>query len=299
LRAYLPYSQVESLTTRELCRFDGLATLAHCVAEPNVPFERYRDSGFGQVATVVGEVVSEHGDRAALRRMTCAQVVGQDTTAAAVRVGFEFSSVLKREQKKEIESLTVSQMFGLLNDRPSSLEQFVRVCESLAQVGVESKELIQSLFTWVKQEQLILGQSSTDVDPSHGTFKSEWGNLSHLIGESIYGNYVAAAIPGFDDEMKPILDLFHSALRVEFADSQQGMSYAFESVSSDLDTAIDLIRHNIQEATARPPEVPSARPVESAGDVSAQLEKLTGLHAAGALTPDEFAAAKKRLLGLD
>lgn len=48
-------------------------------------------------------------------------------------------------------------------------------------------------------------------------------------------------------------------------------------------------------APASLPSPPTAPPIE-APDVAGQLEKLAGLHAAGALTDDEFAAAKARLL---
>jgi hypothetical protein len=47
------------------------------------------------------------------------------------------------------------------------------------------------------------------------------------------------------------------------------------------------------EATA-PPPAPAA---PEADDLVTQLQRLGGLHAAGTLTDDEFAAAKARLLG--
>jgi hypothetical protein len=48
-------------------------------------------------------------------------------------------------------------------------------------------------------------------------------------------------------------------------------------------------------ATQAPPPAPAAAP---AGDTTAELERLAGLHQSGALTDDEFAAAKAKLLGI-
>jgi hypothetical protein len=49
-----------------------------------------------------------------------------------------------------------------------------------------------------------------------------------------------------------------------------------------------------QAAYAAPP-APAPAP---AGDTTAELERLAGLHQSGALTDDEFAAAKAKLLGI-
>lgn len=48
------------------------------------------------------------------------------------------------------------------------------------------------------------------------------------------------------------------------------------------------------------PAPPAPEPAESGGSdsMSAELERLAGLHRDGVLTDDEFAAAKKSLLGL-
>jgi hypothetical protein len=45
-----------------------------------------------------------------------------------------------------------------------------------------------------------------------------------------------------------------------------------------------------QESTA-------AKPASSGGDLTAQLNNLNQMHASGALTDEEYAAAKKKLLG--
>jgi hypothetical protein len=49
------------------------------------------------------------------------------------------------------------------------------------------------------------------------------------------------------------------------------------------------------EATQAPPPAPAAAP---APDTIAELERLSQLHEAGALTDQEFTAAKARVLGL-
>jgi membrane protease subunit (stomatin/prohibitin family) len=50
-----------------------------------------------------------------------------------------------------------------------------------------------------------------------------------------------------------------------------------------------------QEAVAQQQATQAAAP--SQDDVIAQIEKLSALHTSGALTDEEFAAAKKKLLG--
>ena len=50
-----------------------------------------------------------------------------------------------------------------------------------------------------------------------------------------------------------------------------------------------------QEAMAQQQAAPAAAPAQD--DVIAQIEKLSALHTSGALSDEEFAAAKKKLLG--
>jgi hypothetical protein len=53
-------------------------------------------------------------------------------------------------------------------------------------------------------------------------------------------------------------------------------------------------------ATQPPPPAPAPAPAPAAagGDTTAELERLSSLHQSGALTDDEFAAAKAKLLGI-
>jgi len=53
------------------------------------------------------------------------------------------------------------------------------------------------------------------------------------------------------------------------------------------------------QATQAPPPAPAAAAAPAAaGDTTAELERLASLHQSGALTDDEFAAAKAKLLGI-
>jgi len=51
-----------------------------------------------------------------------------------------------------------------------------------------------------------------------------------------------------------------------------------------------------QQAAAPQAAAPAAAPAST--DVTAEIQKLADLHASGALTDEEFAAMKKKLLGL-
>jgi uncharacterized membrane protein YebE (DUF533 family) len=55
-----------------------------------------------------------------------------------------------------------------------------------------------------------------------------------------------------------------------------------------------------QTAPQPPPPAPAPAPAPAApaGDTTAELERLAQLHQSGALTDDEFAAAKSKLLGI-
>jgi membrane protease subunit (stomatin/prohibitin family) len=55
-----------------------------------------------------------------------------------------------------------------------------------------------------------------------------------------------------------------------------------------------------QEAAAQQQQAaaPAPAPAPASTDVSAEIQKLADLHASGALTDEEFAAMKKKTLGL-
>jgi hypothetical protein len=51
-------------------------------------------------------------------------------------------------------------------------------------------------------------------------------------------------------------------------------------------------------AAAQAPPASAPAPAPAASDTTAELERLASLHSAGALSDDEFAAAKAKLLGI-
>ena len=51
-----------------------------------------------------------------------------------------------------------------------------------------------------------------------------------------------------------------------------------------------------QQQAAAPAAAPASAPAST--DTAAEIQKLADLHASGALTDEEFAAMKKKLLGL-
>jgi hypothetical protein len=63
----------------------------------------------------------------------------------------------------------------------------------------------------------------------------------------------------------------------------------------------DLYNYQMQQAFSATRQVPAYTPAPAApvADTLARLKDLAQLHDSGALTDDEFAAAKAKLLGLD
>jgi hypothetical protein len=53
-----------------------------------------------------------------------------------------------------------------------------------------------------------------------------------------------------------------------------------------------------QYAPPRPPAAAASAPAGGDDDLSAEIERLAGMHSQGLLTDEEFAAAKSKLLGL-
>ena len=53
-----------------------------------------------------------------------------------------------------------------------------------------------------------------------------------------------------------------------------------------------------EEQYEAPPPAPPAPAAPAATDDASEIERLASLHASGALTDDEFAAAKQKILGL-
>ena len=53
-----------------------------------------------------------------------------------------------------------------------------------------------------------------------------------------------------------------------------------------------------EEQYEAPPPAPPAPAAPAATDDASEIERLASLHASGALTDDEFAAAKQKILGI-
>lgn len=74
-----------------------------------------------------------------------------------------------------------------------------------------------------------------------------------------------------------------------------GMRAGQQRAEQQMAQAEALKQQGAQEAMAQQQATPAAAP--SQDDVIAQIEKLAALHTSGALTDEEFATAKKKLLG--
>ena len=77
-----------------------------------------------------------------------------------------------------------------------------------------------------------------------------------------------------------------------------GQKRGREQAQQEMAQAEALKQQGAQEAMAQQQATQAAAPAApSTEDVIAQIEKLSALHQSGALTDEEFAAAKKKLLG--
>jgi hypothetical protein len=67
---------------------------------------------------------------------------------------------------------------------------------------------------------------------------------------------------------------------------------------ADYGTAVTAVFAVYPEVRAQWDTCLASRPVAAASDLAGQLERLEALRASGAISADEFAAAKAKLLGL-
>lgn len=103
---------------------------------------------------------------------------------------------------------------------------------------------------------------------------------------------------GIDEDGLPNRFLFTSALGLAFESSVDGKKIFVESPFSEIDTAWELITHQIN--SARQESNNSAKQVAPAGeksDLAEELAKLASLHQSGILSDGEFAAAKAAVIG--
>jgi len=99
---------------------------------------------------------------------------------------------------------------------------------------------------------------------------------------------------GTDSEGNPVKSLLNSGLGIAIESSTQGRKVFIESPFSELDAALSLIEHGIESAPKSAAESTSRQPASSS--LASELERLLTLHQSGALTAEEFAAAKAALL---
>ena len=60
---------------------------------------------------------------------------------------------------------------------------------------------------------------------------------------------------------------------------------------------VNAIKQQGAQEAMQQPSAPAA-PQAGGGDINAQLQQLASLHKSGVLTDEEFAAAKKKILGM-
>ena len=108
---------------------------------------------------------------------------------------------------------------------------------------------------------------------------------------------------GIDGEPRRIL--FSSALGIELESGIGGSSWFVESPFTELEAALDLVRHYVSGAPTTvsasvPHTSPTSEPANETEQQSTteQLERLSSLYSSGMLSEAEFAAAKARLLEL-
>lgn len=114
-----------------------------------------------------------------------------------------------------------------------------------------------------------------------------------------FGFSQASGVPREEEYDSAALQLFSKSLAATIVDSRNGTSLVVESVFSELDVALALI----EDLRSTPPPQSSTNSTKTVAtaevpqfDIAAQLQKLADLHAAGALTEEEFREAKMKLL---
>ena len=112
-----------------------------------------------------------------------------------------------------------------------------------------------------------------------------------------HGPNVASGTGNDVDEV-PNKYLFTSALGLAIESSFDGTKIFVEAPFSEIDTALELITHQIN--STRQESNTTAKQVAPAGeksDLAGELAKLASLHQSGILSDDEFAAAKAAVIG--
>jgi len=120
--------------------------------------------------------------------------------------------------------------------------------------------------------------------------------FEYVIGQLAFGQMPVTGT-GLTDGV-PIRNLFSWGLVANIVDARRGTGLVVESIFNELDTALALIADlsNSAGQTQLHLESLSREETSPSPDLAVQLQKLSELHASGALTDEEFTNAKKRLL---
>ena len=270
----LRYEDFESFTTSELVRFDGLAMMLHGFDEIN----RY-ERAFEKI----------------------------DNAMKTYEKEAEFSSLTWPES-------TINLISRLIQDVPE-------ITERTSETGMSKTEELAEKVTegfitkagGKKAGKLagkLAGKAEAFVDNSgyfrHSTSDNElWGfgdwfkSWFYYASDYVQQSLNVASGTGIDEQtFMPLRTLFNSALGIRIESAQNGQEFFVESPFSELDAAVDAIQFKLSNATKQKAVVVDQTPAKlaSSSSLAEQLAQLHSLHQAGALSDEEFAAAKAALL---
>ena len=128
-------------------------------------------------------------------------------------------------------------------------------------------------------------------------FPNEVVQLFEVFEDRISYGLTPVSGTGLTDGV-PTRNLFSWGLVANIVDARRGTGLVVESIFNELDTALALIADLSNSAGQTQSHLKSLSREETSPstDLAVQLQKLSELHASGALTDEEFTNAKKRLL---
>jgi hypothetical protein len=160
----------------------------------------------------------------------------------------------------------------------------------------QTREWLETIPAPIRSIARVLKYAEAELGPDliGDMFLSEFDKA---CDEIMHGITVVSGT-GVNKKGRPNRFLFTSALGLAFESSVDGTKIFVESPFIEIDTALDLIAHNIkstnQESNTSAQQV---SPVGEKFDLTGELAKLASLHKSGALSDDEFAAAKAAVIG--
>jgi hypothetical protein len=115
--------------------------------------------------------------------------------------------------------------------------------------------------------------------------------FSHELSERVLAGWMPVVGTGMTPEGNFKMSTFNSSLGIELSSRQNMRSIYIESIFSELDFALQMIRERTSTSSVPENVIPENQ------NFVEQLQQLTALRTSGALTEEEFSAAKARLLG--